>query len=309
MSGEAVRATGLTRRFGARVAVNRLSLSLHAGEIVALLGPNGAGKTTTLRMLAGLIEPSEGSVLLQGAPLTPASADRLRQHIGLLTETPGHWDRLSVRLNLLTYARLYGLPRPLDAVQRALVTVGLRDRLRDSAGTLSKGLRQRLAIARALVHDPPIVLLDEPTAGLDPASARQIRDLIRDLRQQGRALLVSTHNLAEAEQLADRLAVLKSELLALDTPAALRRSMTGTRVVIAVEGPAERWLRALTTHDDASVAADGSTLSLVLSDEGRVPDVVAALVAAGARIRRVDPSARTLEEVYLSLVGPEELAS
>jgi ABC-2 type transport system ATP-binding protein len=308
MSGAVVEASQLTRRFGSRLAVSRVSLTLHAGEAVALLGPNGAGKTTTLRMLAGLIEPSGGSVVLNGTRLTRDSADALRQHIGLLTEAPGHWDRLSVRLNLLTYARLYGLSHPLGAVRRALATVGLADRLRDAAGTLSKGLRQRLAIARALLHDPPIVLLDEPTAGLDPASARQIRDLILDLRQQGRALLVSTHNLAEAEQLADRLAVLKTALLALDTPAALRRSMTGTRLVIGVEGPAERWLKALRTIVPASVAAEGSTLAVGLPEEQRVPDVVSTLVAAGARIRRVDPSARTLEEVYLSLVGPEEQA-
>ena len=301
-----VEASRLTRRFGSRVAVSGLTLTLHAGEIVALLGPNGAGKTTTIRMLAGLIEPSEGTVSLQGTRLTADTADELRQRVGLLTETPGHWDRLSVRLNLVTYARLYGVARPREAAERVLGMVGLRDRLSDAAGVLSKGLRQRLAIARALLHDPPIVLLDEPSAGLDPASARQIRDLILDLREQGRALLVSTHNLGEAEQLADRLAVLNSALLALDTPAALRRATSGVRVAIDVEGPAERWLGTLSSIDRGSVAADGSTLTLGLSDEARVPEIVALLVAAGARVRRVDPSARTLEEVYLSLVGPTE---
>ena len=301
MAGEVVRATQLTRTFGARVAVSQLSLTLAAGELVALLGPNGAGKTTTLRMLAGLIQPSRGDVWLQGRHLTPASADSLRQHIGLLTEAPGLWDRLTVRLNLLTYARLYGLPRPHEAVQRALALVGLGDRARDAAGTLSKGLRQRVAIARALLHDPPIVLLDEPTAGLDPASARQMRDLIADLRRQGRTLLVSTHNLHEAEQLADRIAVLKTSLLALDTPAALRQTISGTRVEIDVDGPAERWLA--TMPPPLSSAAAGSTLSLAVAADSQVPDIVAALVQAGARIRRVNPSARTLEDVYLSLVG------
>jgi ABC-2 type transport system ATP-binding protein len=309
MPAAVVEAHHLTRRFGARVAVDRLSLALHAGEIVALLGPNGAGKTTTIRMLAGLIEPSEGTVTLLGTNLTRGTADSLRQQVGLLTESPGHWDRLSVRLNLRTYARLYGVSRPRDAVERALAVVGLRDRLSDRAGELSKGLRQRLAIARALLHDPPVVLLDEPTAGLDPASARHVRNLILDLREQGRAVLVSTHNLGEAEQLADRLAVLKAELLALDTPAALRRSASGVRVAIDVEGAAERWLGTLSSVEQGSIAAAGSTLTLALPDEARVPDLVAQLVGAGARIRRVDPSARTLEEVYLSLVGPTEDAS
>jgi ABC-2 type transport system ATP-binding protein len=301
MSGAVVRATQLTRTFGARVAVSQLSLTLAAGELVALLGPNGAGKTTTLRMLAGLIEPSHGEVVLQGRPLTAASADSLRQHIGLLTEAPGLWDRLTVRLNLLTYARLYGLPNPHDAVQRALALVGLGDRARDAAGTLSKGLRQRVALARALLHDPPIVLLDEPTAGLDPASARQVRDLISDLRRQGRTLLVSTHNLSEAEQLADRIAVLKTSLLALDTPAALRQAIHGGRVEIEVDGPADRWVTALAAH--GPVAAAGSTLSLTVPDESQVPDLVAVLVGSGARIKRVNPTSRTLEEVYLALVG------
>ncbi len=301
MSGAVVRATQLTRTFGARVAVSQLSLTLAAGELVALLGPNGAGKTTTLRMLAGLLEPSHGEVVLQGRPLTAASADSLRQHIGLLTEAPGLWDRLTVRLNLLTYARLYGLPNPHDAVQRALALVGLGDRARDAAGTLSKGLRQRVALARALLHDPPIVLLDEPTAGLDPASARQVRDLISDLRRQGRTLLVSTHNLSEAEQLADRIAVLKTSLLALDTPAALRQAIHGGRVEIEVDGPADRWVTALAAH--GPVAAAGSTLSLTVPDESQVPDLVAVLVESGARIKRVNPTSRTLEEVYLALVG------
>ena len=244
-AAEAVRATALTRTFGARVAVSDLSLSIRAGEIVALLGPNGAGKTTTLRMLAGLIPPSSGEISLQGVALTLDSADALRRHVGFLTESPGLWDRLTVRLNLLTYARLYSLPHPHEAVQRMLTLVGLADRKRDAAGALSKGLRQRLAIARALLHEPSIILLDEPTSGLDPASARHIRDLISDLRRQGRAILVSTHNLAEAEELADRIAVLNTRLLALDSPSALRRVFGGIHVSIEVEGPADRWLAAV----------------------------------------------------------------
>ena len=302
MPGEVVRATALTRRFGTRVAVSDLSISLKAGEIVALLGPNGAGKTTTLRMLAGLIPPTHGHIELQGVPLTRSSSDTLRRHIGLLTEAPGVWDRLSVRLNLITYARLYNLPRPQTAVDQALAMVGLSERARDLAGTLSKGLRQRLALARALMHEPPIVLLDEPTSGLDPASARHVRDLILDLRRRGRALLVSTHNLAEAEELADRIAVLNTSLLADDSPSTLRQRLTGNRVEIEVEGPAEVWLRVLPTRGE-TVAASGSVLTAILTDATRTADVVEALVRAGARVRRVTPSERTLEEVYLSLVG------
>jgi ABC-2 type transport system ATP-binding protein len=306
VSGEVVRATNLSRTFGARVAVRNLSLSLHAGEIVVLLGPNGAGKTTTLRMLAGLIPPSAGETVLHGVHLTAASADTLRRHIGLLTEAPGLWDRLTVRLNLLTYARLYSLPRPHDAVHRALSLVGLAERARDAAGVLSKGLRQRLAIARALLHEPSIVLLDEPTAGLDPASARHLRDLILDLRRQGRALLVSTHNLAEAEEIADRIAVLNTNLLAIDTPAALTRMIKEVRLEIEVDGDAERWIQEVQPPLVESLSATGSLLTATLSTDEKTPDLVARLVHAGARVRRVTPAERTLEEVYLSLVGDVE---
>jgi ABC-2 type transport system ATP-binding protein len=302
---EVVRAASLTRTFGPRVAVGDLSLVLDPGEIVALLGPNGAGKTTTLRMLAGLIPPSTGSIELMGVPLTRESSNQLRRHVGLLTETPGLWDRLSVRLNLLTYARLYGLTKPQQAVERALLLVGLTDRIRDVAGTLSKGLRQRLALARALLHEPPIVLLDEPTSGLDPASARHVRDVIADLRRQGRALLVSTHNLAEAEELADRIAILNTTLLAFDTPSALRQRLHGVRVEIAVEGSAETWLPHLTAMSGNAVTASGAVLTAVLDSADRTPDLVETLVRAGARIRRVTPSERSLEDVYLSLVGRE----
>jgi ABC-2 type transport system ATP-binding protein len=308
VSAEIVRASHLSRTFGARVAVRDLSLSLHAGEIVVLLGPNGAGKTTTLRMLAALIPPSTGEIVLHGIRLTSASADALRRHIGLLTESPGLWDRLTVRLNLLTYARLYGLARPHDAVNRALSMVGLSERARDAAGVLSKGLRQRLAVARALMHEPSIVLLDEPTAGLDPASARHLRDLILDLRGQGRALLVSTHNLAEAEEIADRIAVLNTNLLAIDTPAALTRMLREVRVEIELEGEADRWTDEVQPLVE-SLSVAGSTITATLITNEKTPDLIARLVHAGARIRRVAPAERTLEEVYLSLVGREERAS
>ncbi len=303
MPVEVVRATGLTRKFGSRVAVSNLSISMQEGEVVTLLGPNGAGKTTTLRMLAGLIPPTNGHIELQGVALTPASSDTLRRHVGLLTEAPGLWDRLSVRLNLVTYARLYNLPRPQRAVDQALAVVGLSDRSRDVAGALSKGLRQRLSLARALMHEPPIVLLDEPTAGLDPASARHVRDLILDLKRRGRALLVSTHNLAEAEEIADRIAVLNTTLLADDSPSSLRQRLAGNRVEIEVDGPAEQWQRILPLRGEEVATAASSVLSVILTDATRTADLVEALVKAGARVRRVMPSERTLEEVYLSLVG------
>jgi ABC-2 type transport system ATP-binding protein len=293
----------LTRTFDSRVAVRDLSLTVAAGEIVTVLGPNGAGKTTTMRMVAGLILPTSGTITLNQVQLTTANADQARRSIGLLTEAPGLWERLSVRMNLLTYARLQGLPHPAKDVDSALAQVGLADRAGDLAGRLSKGLKQRVAIARALIHRPPVILLDEPTSGLDPASARQMRDLILGLRRDGRAVLVSTHNLAEAEEFSDRIAVLNTSLLALDTPAALRQRLAGTRVVIEVEGEAAPWLTVSAALPGVTATVSGPRLTMDLASLEVVPDLVAALVAAGARVVRVQPDRRSLEEVYLDLVG------
>ena len=283
MAADLLVADRLTRTFGDRVAVRNLSLSVATGEIVALLGPNGAGKTTTMRMLAGLILPTAGRVIIDRVEISGATANAARHAVGLLTEAPGLWERLSVRLNLLTYARLQGVADPGGAVATALDQVQMSDRADDLAGKLSKGLKQRVALARAILHKPPVVLLDEPTAGLDPASARHVRDLILAMRTDGRAVLVSTHNLAEAEELADRIAVLKTELLACDAPATLRSR--GADVTVAIE------------------FEDGSTQTIEVPDLSKVPDLVRDLVQSGKRIVRVVPDRRSLEDVYLSLVG------
>ena len=207
-------ASHLTRRFGSRLAVDDVSFELVPGEVFALLGPNGAGKTTTLRMLAGLIEPSSGSVRFKADTMSPQTAPRLRGQIGFLTEAPGLWERLDVRRNLLVYARLHGLPKPNQAVSQALETFGLLDRANDIAGQLSKGLKQRVALARTLLHKPSVVLLDEPTAGLDPESAREVRELVLRLRETQNTIVISTHNLDEVDRIASRVAVLRTRLIA-----------------------------------------------------------------------------------------------
>jgi ABC-2 type transport system ATP-binding protein len=282
-----VTAEHLTRAFENRVAVRDVSLTVNAGEIVTLLGPNGAGKTTTMRMLAGLILPTSGRISINQIELNATVADAARSAIGLLTEAPGLWERLSVRRNLLTYARLHSIGNPQQRVAETLEQLDLADRADEIAGKLSKGLKQRVAIARALLHRPPVLLLDEPTSGLDPASARHVRDLIIGLRQQGRAVLVSTHNLAEAEALSDRIAILKTSLLAFDSPAALRRLRGGGRVVIALAGR-------------------NDPIETPITDVSEIPAIVAKLVAEGARITRVNPEQRSLEEAYLDLVGDDQ---
>ncbi len=202
-----ISARHLSRTFGDRVAVDDVTFDVKAGEIFGLLGPNGAGKTTTLRMIAGLIAPTSGEASVAGVPLTRRTIDRVRGHVGFLTEAPGLWERLTVRTNLLTYARLHQLRNPEAAVRDALQRFGVADRADSMAAELSKGLKQRVALARTLLHDPPVVLLDEPTSGLDPQSARLVRDMVLDLRSRGHAVIISTHNLDEAERVADRVGV------------------------------------------------------------------------------------------------------
>ena len=298
-------ASHLTRRFGERVAVDDVSFELAPGEIFALLGPNGAGKTTTLRMIAGLIAPTSGTVRIGGEAMTRETAPRLRGTIGFLTEAPGLWDRLTVRQNLRTYARLHGLSGPDARVDAALDLFDLRDRAAEPAVHLSKGLKQRVALARTLLHDPRIILLDEPTAGLDPQSAREVRELILRLRQERRSVMVSTHNLDEAERVADRVVVLRGRLVALDTPGALRRRLFGARVRIDVAGPAGRYRDALLTAGAIDVRVEEHSLSVGLQGDLTAPRLVRLLVESGADILSVTPEEAPLEEVYLRLLGEE----
>ena len=295
----------VTRRFGDRVAVDDLSFELVPGEIFGLLGPNGGGKTTTLRMLAGLIGPTSGDVRIDGQPVNRWTSAGLRRRIGFLTESPGLWDQFTVRQNLLVYARLHELNSPGRAVDRTMDLLQIADRAGDAAATLSKGLRQRVALARALLHDPPVVLLDEPTSGLDPENARSVRDLVSRLRHDQRSVVMSTHNLDEVERMADRVAVLRTRLLALGTPAALRQRFFGSRLRIVVDRPAATLLAAL--GHPAGITAAGAALSVELSRTTlSTPEIVRQLVQAGAGVHLVTPDEPPLEEIYLQLMRQEQ---
>ena len=305
-----ITATGLTRRFGARTVVNDVSFEVGRGEIVALLGPNGAGKTTTLRMLAGLIAPTSGTVAINGVQLTRATGSALRSRIGFLTEAPGLWDRLTVRENLSIYAGLYGLAHTDLIVDRALETFELTGRAAARTAELSKGTRQRVALARALLHDPVILLLDEPTSGLDPEVTRSVRHLLEERRAAGCSILVSTHNLDEAERLADRVAVLQERLLALDRPAALRQRLTTGRLIVRLAADPAVYVDATRTAfpDAVDVAVDGAVLAVRLANPARqTPALVAALVGAGAPILEVRAEMPALEDVYLHLMGATQV--
>jgi ABC-2 type transport system ATP-binding protein len=308
-----ISASEVTRRFGGRLAVDRLTLTVQAGEIFGLLGPNGAGKTTTLRMLGGLIAPTTGSVAIDGQGFTRENAGALRARIGFLTETPGLWDHLTVADNLLVYAKLFEVARPDLAVEHVLRLFELWDRRGDRVALLSKGMKQKLALARALVHAPGIVLLDEPTANLDPKTSRAVRDLLLDLRRQGRAIVISTHNLAEVERLADRVGLISTSLIAMGEPAALRREVFGRRLRVRLAGafpPAADLSAAAAQAGGHDVRIEGLELSMVLENPDRgAPAVVRALVNAGAEIREVVDEQPALEDVYLKLLGSRGTAA
>lgn len=295
----------LTRAFGERLAVDQLTLNIPAGAVFGFLGPNGAGKTTTVRMLTALIGPTGGTALVNGQPLGEGN-QAIRRSVGILTETPGLYERLTAVQNLRFFAQLYGLDRArADAqVERYLRMLGLWERRDDNVGGFSKGMRQKIAIARALLHEPAIVFLDEPTAGLDPEASRMVRDFVKELRAEGRTIFLTTHNLPEADELCDLIGVFRTRLLRLDTPARLRAGLFGRGTRVRLAGGAAPWAataRALSFVSD--VAAEADLLTITLGDpDAHNPPLIQALVAAGAPIRYVEPIEHSLEDVYLELV-------
>ncbi len=297
----------LARSFGPVRAVDGLTFQVREGEVFGLLGPNGAGKTTTVRLLNGVLRPSGGRARVLG--LDPAQDGcRLRQQTGVLTETPSLYERLTARENLALFGALYAIPEPdlSRRVARMLEEFGLADRADDRVGEFSKGMKQRLALARALLHEPPLLFLDEPTAGLDPEASRQVTEMIARLsRREGRTVLLCTHHLSEAQRLCDRVAVMdRGRLLALGTLEELSRSLgTGLQVGIGLQAPlpdtAVAALRRLSSIGD--IRYTSLQLQVSVADEEAVPAVVETLVREGARILSVVPRQPSLEEVYFTI--------
>ena len=294
--------TALTRRFGDLTAVDHLDLDVQRGEVYGFLGPNGAGKTTTIRMLAALIAPSGGSATIAGRALGTDNQS-IRQRVGVLTETPGLYKRLSARDNLLLFARLYGIDRPEERVKKYLTLFELWDRRHGMAGSFSKGMRQKLALARALLHEPEVLFLDEPTAGLDPEAAKTVRDLIESLRSDARTIFLCTHNLDEADRLCDRIALFKTRLLKVGDPESLREEMYGRRTVVHLANPTPGIERELNLPFVTKTEWVDGRLVLSLSDpDAENPVLVRRLVELGADVQFVSELRVSLEDLYIDLM-------
>jgi ABC-2 type transport system ATP-binding protein len=296
----------LSRHFGKTAAVEDLTLAVEAGEVLGFLGPNGAGKTTTIRMLAGMIAPTKGYAIVAGHR-TDRDVERLHEVVGMLTETPGFYSRLSAKRNLEYFAGFYPSIGSQSQVEKYLRLMGLWERHDSKVGTFSKGMKQRLALARALVHEPKVLFLDEPTAGLDPEAAGEVRQLIRTLREEGRTIFLSTHNLNEAEMLCNRIAVIHTRLLALDTAEQLRRRFFRRQIIVqleALDAKVTEVVKKLSFVQE--VREEGSQLILELTDSERNrPELVKAIVEAGGRVIAVSEKQYPLEEIYLRLLREE----
>jgi ABC-2 type transport system ATP-binding protein len=314
MSSPVIQISSLTRRFGEMNAVDQLTLEVQAGEIFGFLGHNGAGKTTTVRLLNGVLEPTSGGARVLG--LDPqVEGPALRAKTGVLTETPSLDERLTARDNLSIYADLYDVPRTdvHDRVNALLKEFELADRADERVGGYSKGMKQRLALARALLHKPELLFLDEPTSSLDPVAARHVHSLVENLaRREGCTVFLCTHNLVEAQRLCDRVAVMEQgQLVALGTPADLTRQYVKRLDVDLEVDPVQMdsALQILQELPNLVVGApqqEKDVLTLTLSGREAIPELLSVLVQKGLHIYRLAPQEADLEEVYFALHGGTE---
>lgn len=296
----------LSKEFDGVWAVDSLNLTVSTGQILALLGPNGAGKTTTIRMLTTILKPSRGKARIMGYDIL-TQAEEVRAHVGVLTEQHGLYPRMRAREYLEFFGRTYKMERSMlqKRIEELLVYFGLNEAQDKRLGQYSKGMRQKLALARALIHDPTVLLLDEPTSAMDPASARLVRNAIQQLRSKDRAIVICTHNLAEAEELADQIAIIRQGRLILQgTPAELKRKLPGKAQVV---------IRFLVNEEDFSPKLDSVITLLEIGKDYLIyetdqpeqvtPIILEKLIQQGLRIYSVERRENSLEEVYLSAVA------
>lgn len=301
-----IEAENLTRKFGDLTAVDDLTLRVDDGEVFGFLGPNGAGKTTTVRMLCCLISKTSGSARVGEYEIgRPGDDLEIRKLIGFVPDNVGLYDSLTAYENLDYYGILY---RRTDSQRKEsneyfLKMLGLWEKRDARSGTFSKGMKQKLAIARALVHDPKVIFMDEPTANLDPEASKGVRDFILELKKEKKTIFLNTHNLDEAERICDRIGIMNTRLMAVGTPEELEQSVRGTKTVIKVKLVTEAVLDSLRRLEVRNLVREGDKLTVDVADpEEENPDIVSAIVAAGGRVETVSVLGSSLEDAYLKFV-------
>ena len=313
-AGPAIALDRVTHRYGDTVALRDLTLAVEQGEVFSLLGHNGAGKTTTVRIINGLLAPVSGSVRVFGlSPLDDGA--RVRRRTAVLTESPTLDERLTARETLRAFAQMYDVPASeiKTRTESLLSEFGIADRAKERVGYFSRGMKQRLALARALVHDPDLLFLDEPTAGLDPVATQQLHATVREMsRTRGRTVVLCTHNLVEAQALSDRVAVLgEGQLLALGTPAELARRIA-PRLEVSLEvdpTQTDAAVRAIASENGWVVSADrGGIVHVSGIVRDAVPSLASRLVAAGIPLYRLEPHEPSLADAYFALQHRQPVA-
>jgi ABC-2 type transport system ATP-binding protein len=299
----------LTKKFGQLAAIDGLTFNVEEGEVFGFLGPNGAGKTTTMRILACLISKTSGEARIAGYDVSNRlDSLEIRKIIGLLPENPGLYDELSAYKNLDFYGKLYECTETQrkDNIKYFLNMLGIWDKRDDTAGMFSKGMKQKLAIARALIHEPKILFLDEPTANLDPESSKTVRDFILELKNEKKTIFLNTHNLDEAQRICDKIGIFNTKLLAIGTPEELEESVWGNKTVIQLEQVTDKILKALYRLSLGNIATDENKLIIeVVNPEKENPIIVDAIVDAGGQVQYVTKLSPTLEDAYLKFVREE----
>jgi ABC-2 type transport system ATP-binding protein len=303
----AVSLENVKKNLGEREILKGISFTVETGDIFGYLGPNGAGKTTTIRILLGLLEANSGSIEILGDAINRSET---RRRIGFALSPDGLYDNMTAEENLEFYARIYGVSNPSDRISRLLNDVGLKDRVKDRAGTFSRGMRQRLTLARAMVHDPEVLILDEPTAGVDPTGQIEIRQIMLDTaHKNNKTVLLSSHNLDEVQKICNRIALIdRGEIKLYGELEELRRKMGGSMVVVEITGDITEPLL-LELKNSVSTGFQGKRANrLYFSPQGNtgVPDIISFLSERGVKIEGANRTEASLEEMYAAILKEVE---
>lgn len=303
---EMIKVDGLTKKYGETIAVDHLTFQVQKGEVFGLLGPNGAGKTTTVRMLCCLISKTDGSAMIGDYDISDKDdAMKIRKMIGIVHDNVGLYETLTAFENLEFFGRMYEYPEPRlrENIEKYMKMLDLWEKKDKPVASFSKGMKQKVALVRALVHEPELLFLDEPTVNLDPEASKVIRDVILDLKKENRTIFLNTHNLDEAQRICDRIGVLNTRLIAVDTPKNLEVAIGSRKTTFVLEELNNNILGAVEARKPRGIQTEGNAIVVEMSDpDMETPAIVSAIVGAGGKIKSVSETSASLEDVYLKLV-------